>query len=97
MLHVGVELGALALLHEPHLVLAALLLDDERVGEQLHAREDEAGESERERQQRNVEARVGDESRVPAHAEHAGAHSVTNMPATDFRNQRFFWNSINDA
>jgi len=66
VLHVGVELGALALLHEPLLVLAALLLDDERFGVQLHAREDEAGAPEGESDQWDVEEAVGDESRVAA-------------------------------
>ena len=70
VLHVGVEGRALALLHEPLLVLAALLLDDERLVVQLHARDDEAGEPEPEREQRDVEEAVGDQPRVSACGEH---------------------------
>ncbi len=48
VVHVGVELGALALLHEPLLVLVTLLLDGERLGVHLHVREHEASSPERE-------------------------------------------------
>ena len=97
VLHVGVEVRALALLHEPLLVMAALLLDDERLGVELHARDDEAEAPEGEREHRHVAERVGDEPRVSPHPEHVCALSVTNMRTTDFRNQRFFSNSINDV
>jgi len=85
MLHVGVELGALALLHEPLLVLAALLLDDERLGVQLHAREHEAAAPERKREQRDVEEAVGDQSRVASHSEHARRVGVANMKLAHFK------------
>ncbi len=70
VLHVGVELGARALLHQPLLVPAPLLLDDERFEVQLHAREGEAAEPQRKREQRDVEEAVGDQARVSACGEH---------------------------
>lgn len=94
VLHVGVELRALALLHEPHLVLAALLLDDERVVVQLPAREHEAGEPEGEREQRDVEEAVGDESRVASCSEHESWIGVTNMKLVNFKKYRLVWKSI---
>jgi len=85
VLHVGVELGALALLHEPLLVLAALLLDDERLRVQLHAREHEAAAPEGKREQRDVEEAVRDQSRVAACGEHARGVGVANMKLAYFK------------
>lgn len=79
VLHVGVELGALALLHQPLLVLAALLLDDERLVVQLHAREEEAGDPQAQREERDVQEAVGDEPRVSACGEHETCILVKNM------------------
>ncbi len=72
-------------------MLAALLLDDERLKVQLHAREDEAAAPERERDQRDVEEAVGDEPRVSARPEHAPRVCVTNMKKAHFRKLKIDW------
>ena len=85
VLHVGVEGRALALLHEPLLVLAPLLLDDERLVVQLHAGDQEAAAPESKGQQRDVEEAVRDESRVPAYSEHADGVCIANINLAKFK------------
>jgi hypothetical protein len=83
--HIGVELRARALLHQPLLVLAPLLLDDERLVVQLHAGDQEAAAPESKGQQRDVEEAVRDESRVPAYSEHADGVCIANINLGKFK------------
>jgi len=83
--HVGVELRALALLHQPFLVLAPLLLADERLDIQLDAREDEATAPESKCKYWDVQETIRDQPRVPAHTEHACCVCITNINMTDFK------------